>query len=486
MQEYKIGDINYLSQDRVVVSDEDITNDIVIYKVDTNSKSINDSISNQATTTLVPSVNSIAINANGQTVTALSRGIRLKGVGSNAKSGSVALSKESANLPNIYFNIKRKSFDNKSLYFRFKTSDISGSPGNPANTWASDTNILSGLSLTGEANCLTVTQAYGQKFYELASTKSIGISNFSFSIPKNPTYAFLVYALAHEDPNKTTALFSNSNQIHKFQAASAGVSPIYNNSYIPRSTNTNKDQFYNVFSLSPLLSSQFISPYQQYNGLKTVNIDDAYFTTAFSQWEKNKISSLSSANGNNRLNPPPKFTSNKIFNLCNTPNSLASPTATNTPFIINQGSDTPLSTFSLFFVEMYSYLTLPTLIHGQRNANYNILNITTKVNGLTSYEAQILITPEMSYSNNINCNISIGNNPGSGGVRMFLFDYLYGTSRDVSSMNEDKDLILESLAYDNRKVLLKSSSDLQMTNNANTSLGFPASLSHPFLNMYFS
>ena len=484
MQEYKIGDINYLSQDRVVVSDEDITNDIVIYKVDTNSKSINDSISNQATTTLVPSVNSIAINANGQTVTALSRGIRLKGVGSNAKSGSLTLSKQSANLPNIYFNIKRKSFDNKSLYFRFKTSDISGSPGDPANTWASDTNILSGLSLTGDANCLTVTQAYGQKFYELASTKSIGISNFSFSIPKNPTYAFLVYALANA--SQTSNLFSHSNQIHKFQAASAGVSPIYNNSYIPRGVNGNKVQFYNVFSLSPLLSSQFISPYQQYNGLKTVNIDDAYFTTAFSQWEKNKISSLSSANGNNRLNPPPKFTSNKIFNLCNTPNSLASPTATNTPFIINQGSDTPLSTFSLFFVEMYSYLTLPTLIHGQRNANYNILNITTKVNGLTSYEAQILITPEMSYSNNINCNISIGNNPGSGGVRMFLFDYLYGTSRDVSSMNEDKDLILESLAYDNRKVLLKSSSDLQMTNNANTSLGFPASLSHPFLNMYFS
>ena len=69
---------------------------------------------------------------------------------------------------------------------------------------------------------------------------------------------------------------------------------------------------------------------------------------------------------------------------------------------------------------------------------------------------------------------------------MFLFDYLHGTSRDVFSMNQDKNLILESLAYDNRKVLLKSSSDLQMTNNANTSLRFPASLSHPFLNMYFS
>ena len=485
MKEYKIGNINYLSQDRVVVSDGEITNDIVIYKVDANSKSINDSVSNQATTTLVPLVNSIAINANGQTVTALSKGVNVKSVGTSGKSGkltSVALS----TLPNIYFNIRKKSFDNANLYFRFKTSDISGSPGDTTNTWASDTDILSGLSLTGDAGCLKVTQAYGQKFYELTSNKSIGVSNFSFSVPKNPSYAFLVYALAHEDPNKTTALFSNSNQIHKFQANSDPDSgkAIYNNGFVAGNTNQNTtDQFYNAFSLSPLLSPQFISEYQQRNGLSTVNINLPLFVNGFSNWFKNNTVEGSV---NNRINPRPIFTSNKIFDLCNTPNSLASPTATNTPFIINQGSDTPLSTFSLFFVEMYSYLTLPTLIHGQRNANYNILNITTKVNGLTSYEAQILITPEMSYSNNINCNISIGNNPGSGGVRMFLFDYLYGTSRDVSSMNEDKDLILESLAYDNRKVLLKSSSDLQMTNNANTSLGFPASLSHPFLNMYFS
>ena len=485
MKEYKIGNINYLSQDRVVVSDGEITNDIVIYKVDANSKSINDSVSNQATTTLVPLVNSIAINANGQTVTALSKGVNVKSVGTSGKSGkltSVALS----TLPNIYFNIRKKSFDNANLYFRFKTSDISGSPGDTTNTWASDTDILSGLSLTGDAGCLKVTQAYGQKFYELTSNKSIGVSNFSFSVPKNPSYAFLVYALAHEDPNKTTALFSNSNQIHKFQANSDPDSgkAIYNNGFVAGNTNQNTtDQFYNAFSLSPLLSPQFISEYQQRNGLSTVNINLPLFVNGFSNWFKNNTVEGSV---NNRINPRPIFTSNKIFDLCNTPNSLASPTATNTPFIINQGSDTPLSTFSLFFVEMYSYLTLPTLIHGQRNANYNILNITTKVNGLTSYEAQILITPEMSYSNNINCNISIGNNPGSGGVRMFLFDYLYGTSRDVSSMNEDKDLILESLAYDNRKVLLKSSSDLQMTNNANTSLRFPASLSHPFLNMYFS
>jgi hypothetical protein len=487
MKEYKIGNINYLSQDRVVVSDGEITNSIDIYKIDTNSKSINDSVSNQATTTLVPSINSIGINANGQTVTALSKGIKITPVGTSAKSGKLTSVVSSA-LPNIYFNIRKKSFDNTNLYFRFKTSDISGSPGDPTNTWASDTDILSGLSLTGDANCLIVTEAYGQKFYELASNKSIGVSNFSFSVPKNPSYAFLVYALAHPDPNKTTALFPSSNQIHKFQANSDPDSgkAIYNNGYVPSDSKNNiPDQFYNVFSLSPLLSPQFISEDQQRNGLSTVNINNPLFVDKFSQWYKNNTVE------NIKINPHPNFISNKIFDLCNTPNSLTTPTATNTPFIINQGgaSNIPLNTFSLFFVEMYSYLTLPTfpeVDYYERNARYNTLNIITKVNGLTCYEHKILITPELIYSNNINCKISIGNKPGSGGVRMFLFDYLHGTSRDISSMNEDKDLILDSLAYDNRKVLLKSSSDLQMTNNQNTSLRFPANLSHPFLNMYFS
>ena len=491
MGQYKIGTINYLSEDKAVIYDNNITTTINIYKVDPAPGAVNNSVSSSQTTTLVPSVNSTATNANGQTVTPLSQGVNVNSVGSNADSGKLT-SIASSKLPNIYFNIRKNSFDSKSLFFRFKTSDISGLPGDPTNTWTSDTNILSGLSLTGDAGCLKVTQAYGQKFYELTSNKSIGVSNFSFSVPKNPSYAFLVYALAHEDPNKTTALFSNSNQIHKFQANSDPDSgkAIYNNGFVAGNTNQNTtDQFYNAFSLSPLLSPQFISEYQQRNGLSTVNINLPLFVNGFSNWFKNNTVEGSV---NNRINPRPIFTSNKIFDLCNTPNSLASPTATNTPFIINQGSDTPLSTFSLFFVEMYSYLTLPNSAdygistYYERNAKYNILNIITKVNGLTCYTHQILIRPELIYSNNINCNISIGNKPGSNGVKMFLFDYLHGTSRDVFSMNEDKNLILESLAYDNRKVLLKSSSDLQMTNNANTSLRFPASLSHPFLNMYFS
>jgi hypothetical protein len=478
MGQYKIGTINYLSEDKAVIYDDNITTAINIYKVDPDSKPVNDSVSSSQTATLVPPVNSTTINANGQTVTPFSQGVSVNGVGSNADSGKLT-SIASSTLPNIYFNIRKNSFDSKSLYFRFKTSDISGSAGAQTNTWASDTNILSGLSLTGDANCLRVTQAYGQKFYELASTKSIGISNFSFNVPKNPSYAFLVYALANE--STTSALFSHSNQIHKFQAASDSGATIYNNSH-KAAKSGQPQRNYNVFSLSPLLSSQFVSEYQQRNGLDTVNIKNTYFSSDFDVFQN--TTGVITDSGVNNVNPPPKFISNKFFNLCNTPNSLASPTATNTPFIINQGaSDIPLNTFSLFFVEMYSYLELPS--SNQQNAAYNILNVITKVNGLTSYTAKILIKPDINYSNNINCNISIGNNPGSGGVKMFLFDYLYGTSRDVSSMTQDRNLILESLGYDNRKVLLKSSSDLQMT-NATSSLRFPANLSHPFLNMYFS
>jgi hypothetical protein len=481
MPEYKIANTNYLSEDKAVISDENITSTIDIYKIDQTTQSNNNSTSNQATSTKVPLASSTTISENGQTLTALSQGVKIETIGSNGDSGklTVKTSISSNNLPNIYFNIRKNSFDSKSLYFRFKTSDIASSAGTTTNTWTSDSNLLSGLSLTGHAGCLTVTQAYGQKFYELASTKSIGISNFSFNVPKNPTYAFLVYALANA--STTTALYKDSNQIHKFQAFSdSGILPIYNNSYTA-GKNNQPEQNYGVFSLSPLLSNQFISPFQQRNGLNVINIDNYNFAYNFSSFLGSGVVTPS---GVNNINPPPQFISNKIFNLCNTPNSLSSPTATNTPFIINQGgSDIPLSTFSLFFVEMYSYLELPP--SNQQDAAYNILNVITKINGLTHYTTKILIKPDINYSNNINCNISIGNNPGSGGVRMFLFDYLYGNSRDVSSMNQDRNLILESLGYDNRKILLKSSSDLQMT-NATSSLRFPASLSHPFLNMYFS
>ncbi len=485
MPEYKIGNINYLSEDKAVISDENITTAIDIYKIDQPPQSTNNSTSNQATSTKVPQANSTTTSENGQTLTPLSQGIKIETIGSDGDSGklTVKTSLTSNNLPNIYLNIRENSFDSKNLYFRFKTSDIASSAGTTTDTWASDSSLLSGLSLTGDAGCLKVTQAYGQKFYELISTKSISKSNFSFSLPQAPTYAFLVYALAHA--NVKTNLYSSSNQIHKFQASSdIGAAPIYNNSYTAASGNKfsgGPEQNHSVFSLSPLLSSQFISPYQQVNGLNTVNINNSTFANNFSQWKQyNTVQSGT----NNRTNSAPDFTSNKIFNLCNTPNSLSSPTATNTPFIINQGgSDIPLSTFSLFFIEMYSYLELPAF--NQQSNDYNILNVVTKVNGSTSYSTRIFIKPDINFSNNINCDISIGNNPGSDGIRMFLFDYLYGTSRDVSSMNQDRNLILESLGYNNRKVLLKSSTDLQMT-NATSSLRFPAYLSHPFLNMYFS
>lgn len=482
MGDYKIGQIFLLKEDTARIADDNISVETKVIQQNTSPQPANNSTSNQTTSSIVPDSTSINTTANGQTSTGSSNELKVQPVGANGEAGPVAVktSIDSKSLPNIYFNIRKNSFSDQGLYFRFKTSDIAGAAGDTTNTWSSNSSLLSGLSLTGDSGCLKVTEAYGQKFYELLPTKSISKSGFSFNLPRNPTYAFLVYALANTSITKT--LYKDSNQVHKFQASSDATNTIYNNSYTAESGarfGGGPEQNYSVFSLSPLLSKQFISEYQQRNGLETINIDSLYFSDSFSQWSKNTIV----ASGTNNINQPPQFISNKIFNLCNTPNSLTSPKASNTPFIINQGSNISLSTFSLFFVEMYSYITLPQL--DQQNANYNILNVFTRINGSPSYNTKILIKPDIDFSQTISCNISIGNNPATNGVKMFLFDYLYGTSRDVLSLNQDRNLILESLAYNNRNVLLKSSTDLQMT-NATSSLGFPAFLSHPFLNMYFS
>ncbi len=482
MQDLKIGNIPLITEDVITVSDEEVLADIKITKQTVDLQNSNISISNQSINSTVPQSDSVNITSEGQTITSSTSKIKIKTVGSNAKSGTLTIptSIVSNTLPNIYFNIRKNSFSDQSLYFRFKTSDIAGAAGTTTDTWSSDSSLISGLSLTGDSGCLKVTEAYGQKFYELLATKSISKSNFSFNLPRNPTYAFLVYALAKT--SITTDLYKDSNQIHKFQAFSdSNIQPIYNNSYTP-GKNNQPEQNYSVFSLSPLLSNQFISPFQQRNGLNVININNYNFAYNFSSFLTSGV--ITPSGVNNSINPAPIFTSNKIFNLCNIPNSLLSPKASNTPFIINQGGgNISLSTFSLFFVEMYSYVTLPP--SSELDASYNILNVVTKVNGSITYSTRILIKPDIDFSQNISCNISIGNNPATNGVRMFLFDYLYGSSRDILSLDNDRNLILESLAYDNRKVLLKNSTDLQMT-NATSSLGFPAFLSHPFLNMYFS
>ena len=75
-------------------------------------------------------------------------------------------------------------------------------------------------------------------------------------------------------------------------------------------------------------------------------------------------------------------------------------------------------------------------------------------------------------------------------VKLFLFDYLHGVSNSsFSQMKLETRNITESLVYDYRNIILKSTSDIQLSgniNNTNTSLGFSPALVHPFLNMFFT
>lgn len=482
-QEFKIGTINYLTEDKVVISSDEIVPSINVSQINTTTQTDKTSVSNSSLTTpllINGSTVSTPLNDQGQIIGASSGGVTVATSGNSGNGGELVerTSLESSELPIIYFNIRSKSFNDQNVNFRFKTSNITSSAGDTTNTWASENSLISGLSLTGDTGCLKVTSAYGKKFYELLSNKSISKNNFPFNLSSTPTYAFLVFALAHENQNNYT-LSLNSNQIHRFTNSTyPSNTPIYNIGYDQNRANRLN---YFTFALNPLLSPSFISPYQFVNNLNTVFIDNQDFVYYFGQWDGNKTVDFGQSN---KINPPPVFQSSKFFNLCNIPNSLTDSKATNTPFIINQGgSDIQLRTFSLFFVEMYSYIEF----NSQENNSgglYNTLNLFTSVNGIQTYFAKILIKPDIDYSSTTNCNLSIANKPGNGNVRMFLFDYLYGNSKDTLSLQKDRSTILESLAYDNKNILLKSSTDLQMTNST-TSLKFPPDLSHPFLNMYF-
>jgi len=75
-----------------------------------------------------------------------------------------------------------------------------------------------------------------------------------------------------------------------------------------------------------------------------------------------------------------------------------------------------------------------------------------------------------------------GSDPGN---KLFLFDYLYGTSYNIDEMVKESKNTVFSFASKYRNILIKNSSDLQIT-NSNTSLAFPVKPSHPYLNLFLA
>lgn len=407
--------------------------------------------------------------------------------GSDTASGGV--NSNSASFPNIYFNFKTSSYSSSNLKFKF-TTDSLNSDNVSTNTWSGDSDIKTGsANLTGDSGCLTSATAYGKYFYELAYGKSISNNSFLLFPDYSPSYAVLVFAIANT--NTSSDVYADFNKIletsiiHKF---------------IQTESDGSTDDVYN-FGVS---SSVVVI-----NG-KRVTLGKAAFTAGslnssvylMNNTDPNNPTRNRSKNGDRSLlNPNSTFYTNskhfsnqfvtsgavfndlRPFNLYYLPTSLGSPTTATDVVVTKNGSATNYKNFSMFFVEMRSYIA-PTSTF----ANANQLYFETYVNGILTFQAWVLADKALNTSLLKNYTISLSNKSATGsdpGNKLFLFDYLYGTSYNIDEMVKESKNTVFSLASKYRNILIKNSSDLQIT-NSNTSLAFPVKPSHPYLNLFLA
>ena len=442
-----------------------------------NSIAIEETSSNTISSTTknnqkIPISSDINLENGGQTTTAAATSYVAVPQGVPATGGTIT-NQNSNRYPNIYLNFKRNTFDTRSMMFQFRTSNVSASAGTTATTWSSNSSLISGLSLTGGANSLKVISAYNNKFYELQSGNTISNTSFNLIPTSNPAYTILVFALGNPNVVTVKQLVTDCNKIHKF-CEKGDTYSFYNLSYSLPSENYTKPSSNQVFRSSffgsTLNNKNYINSVYL-DGYNNVNITDASFLNTFDLFYK---SSLQTVNGS--LAWPQKYMPHRAFNIASLPTDLAAPT-TAVDFTINDGSSVNLKTFCLFFVEMYSYV-----LDGS-DSRFKTLHIENKINGIPTFAGSMLLNADIDLDNATEFDIQLSNPNTSIGTRLFLFDYIHGTSYSPDSMMQESRKIIEGLAYQYRNILLKSTSNLQIT-NATSSLFLPPSVSHPFLNMF--
>lgn len=406
------------------------------------------------------------------------------------------------NLPNIFFNFRQKTFPNsQNLLFKFETSKLAAGDftGTKLPTWTADQTISSNISLTNATNPLSVVEAYGKYFYQLDRDKSIS-NVINLPIKTSPSYTVLVYAVARSAAltDSEGDIANKVNVVHSFYDNTNTALPSLNNKNfniglkninfitlmgekipIPRPVasfvgNTLNSQ---VYSSGDQIES---SAYKNF-----INISNPdYLTVAGFNNFLTKYN-----NFNNQKYDSFKSTNTSSFN-----NDISSP-ATVVPFLLNTKLSPPssvittvtLNNFSLYFVEMFSGIT------SSDNQNNYILTLQTFVNGILTYDGSMKLKKNSLLNDFGNFKISLSNmtniaTSADPNVKLFLFDYLHGVSNSsFSQMKLETRNITESLVYDYRNIMLKSTSDIQLcSNNLNKSLGFSPALSHPFLNIFFT
>jgi len=427
------------------------------------------------------------ISTNLQGSTYVSNGPANDGGGINNQSTKITSDDK---FPNIYLNIRENTFSNNSLFFKLDTDSLSSvSAGTPSNTWT-DSSGVSNLILTGTtANSLQCVSAYGLKFYKLLANKSITNASYAMSPNTYPTYTIFVFALAKAGGTLTELFAGNTstNSVHKF----------VKNDYLPN------NKFIN-FGTVVTTSAQEVARF----AFNASTLNDPAYLLNISPRSQLELSALSPNNSNGSVSffygktyqdwlntnstnyCNAKYENCKMFNLYNLPTSLSATTTPVDVAVYDGTSTSSYKAFSLFFVEMYTYMDgtvgNTNQYNGSQNYPFYNLKYETLVNSVPAFSANMAFDQKVTVPSSSNYNISLSNNTySSGGSRadMFLFDYLQGGGRTVSEMKNNSKKVIESLAFKYRNLLLKSTTDLQITNST-SSLAFPPDLSHPFTNFY--
>jgi hypothetical protein len=405
--------------------------------------------------------------------------------GSDTSSGGV--NSNSASFPNIYFNFKRNNYSSSNLKFKF-TTDSLNSDNISTNTWSGDSEVKAGsANLVGDSGCLTSATAYGKYFYELGYNKSISNNSFLLFPDYSPSYAVLVFALANTSTSGN--IYTDFKKIletaiiHKFlQTESDGsADDVYNFGLSSAVVNAQEVTLGKaVFTAGSLNSSVYFNNYSNETtpGVYRGKNGDRSLLNPNSNFY------FDSKNGSNRsVYTDAVFNDLRPFNLYNLPTNLASPTALTDVVVTKNGSSTNYKNFCMFFVEMRSYIA-PTSTY----ANSNQLYFETYVNGILTFQAWVLADKTLNTGAIKNYTISLSNKSATGsdpGNKLFLFDYLYGSSYNINEMQRESRNTVSSLVSRYRNILIKNTSDLQIT-NSNTSLAFPVKSSHPFLSLFLA
>lgn len=415
-----------------------------------------------------------------------------------------------AQAPNVFFNLRsRPIIDTNDFLFKFETSSLTDANFTSAKlpSWVSKSGLqVSPITLQAPSSGtpLKVVKAYGKYFYELdrSATSPYGTmikAEVLLPIKTEPSYTILVYAVGRASlTNVILPVPLRISGVHLFCDASdfASTTKTFNIGNKTTQVNGPLNIKFNLYNLKAsfvgnTLNSKIYSiekTPQRASYDKYINIFGDISNSFVNAGNKSEFFNSLIIGDPSVQNYYNLDSSNISYSSTN----ISAP-STSVKFVLETAvgnprtsiTSTELDQFSLYFVEMFSY------IEGYESGS-RTLKLQTFVNGMLTYDGSMALSNSVAVNNTDTFLIRLSSDAPTSIVngqnpeldRMFLFDYLHGTSNtSAEQMKIKSKKIIESLAYDYRNILLKSQTDLQIRNGT-SSLGFKSQSSHPFLKIF--